>query len=113
MRKYVGSNDEIESSPTFVLFRVRAKHTLPDLAFDYGALEPVISAEIMQLHHQKHHATYVNNLNVAEEKSAEALAKGSFSCHLRVVVILIIELWNHGTGAQFCFFWNQHHKLVL
>jgi Fe-Mn family superoxide dismutase len=31
-------------------------------------LEPVISAEIMQLHHQKHHQTYVNNYNVAEEK---------------------------------------------
>ncbi|XP_022248260.1 superoxide dismutase [Mn], mitochondrial-like isoform X2 [Limulus polyphemus] len=52
-----------------------AKHTLPDLPYDYNALEPVISAEIMQLHHQKHHATYVNNLNIAEEKLAEAQAK--------------------------------------
>ena len=54
----------------------RAKHTLPDLPYDYNALEPTISAEIMQIHHQKHHATYVNNLNVAEEKLAEAQAKG-------------------------------------
>lgn len=54
----------------------RQKHTLPDLTYDYGALEPHISAEIMQLHHSKHHATYVNNLNVAEEKYQEALAKG-------------------------------------
>lgn len=54
----------------------RAKHTLPDLPYDYNALEPTISVEIMQLHHQKHHATYVNNLNVAEEKLAEAQAKG-------------------------------------
>lgn len=54
----------------------RAKHTLPELPYDYNALEPTISAEIMQLHHQKHHATYVNNLNVAEEKLAEAQAKG-------------------------------------
>lgn len=54
----------------------RAKHTLPDLPYDYNALEPTISAEIMQIHHQKHHATYVNNLNVAEEKFAEAQAKG-------------------------------------
>ncbi|XP_071041926.1 superoxide dismutase [Mn] 1, mitochondrial [Parasteatoda tepidariorum] len=53
-----------------------SKHTLPDLAYDYGALEPTISAEIMQLHHSKHHATYVNNLNIAEEKLAEAVAKG-------------------------------------
>ncbi|XP_009872817.1 PREDICTED: superoxide dismutase [Mn], mitochondrial, partial [Apaloderma vittatum] len=53
----------------------RQKHTLPDLPYDYGALEPHINAEIMQLHHSKHHATYVNNLNVAEEKYKEALAK--------------------------------------
>ena len=33
----------------------RSKHTLPDLPYDYSALEPVISAEIMQLHHSKHH----------------------------------------------------------
>ncbi|XP_022241157.1 superoxide dismutase [Mn], mitochondrial-like isoform X2 [Limulus polyphemus] len=52
-----------------------AKHTLPDLPYDYNALEPVISAEIMRLHHQKHHATYVNNLNIAEDKLAEAQAK--------------------------------------
>lgn len=56
----------------------RQKHTLPDLPYDYGALEPHISAEIMQLHHNKHHATYVNNLNVTEEKYKEALAKGAY-----------------------------------
>merc|ERR1712013_370649 len=55
------------------------KHTLPDLPYDYNALEPVISAEIMQLHHGKHHATYVNNLNVAEEQLAEAQQKGDVS----------------------------------
>lgn len=57
----------------------RQKHTLPDLPYDYGALEPHINAEIMQLHHGKHHATYVNNLNVAEEKYKEALAKGLYN----------------------------------
>ncbi len=59
-----------------VLVHARAKHTLPDLDYDYGALEPHVSAEIMELHYSKHHATYVNNLNIAEEKYAEAQASG-------------------------------------
>ena len=55
----------------------KSKHTLPDLPYDYNALEPVISAEIMQIHHSKHHQTYVNNYNVAEEKLADAVSKGN------------------------------------
>ena len=58
---------------------VRSKHTLPDLAYDFGALEPVISSQIMTIHHSKHHAAYVNNLNVAEEKLAEAVAKSKLN----------------------------------
>src|SRR6266480_5178221 len=38
---------------------------LPPLGYDYKALEPYIDARTMQLHHDKHHATYVNNLNDA------------------------------------------------
>ena len=52
-----------------------SKHTLPDLPYDFNALEPAISAEIMQLHHQKHHNTYVTNLNMLEEKILDAQAK--------------------------------------
>lgn len=54
----------------------RQKYTLPDLPYDYGALEPHINAQIMQLHHKKHHAAYVNNLNATEDKYLEALEKG-------------------------------------
>ena len=36
-----------------------AEYTLPDLDYDYGALAPSISGKIMELHHSKHHATYV------------------------------------------------------
>merc|ERR1712107_830407 len=57
----------------------RAQHTLPDLPYDYNALEPVISAEIMQIHHSKHHQTYVNNLNMVEEKLSDAVAKNDVS----------------------------------
>jgi Fe-Mn family superoxide dismutase len=42
--------------------------SLPDLDYDYGALEPAISGEIMKLHHQKHHQTYVTNFNKALEQ---------------------------------------------
>jgi len=48
------------------------QYTLPDLPYDYSALEPVISAEIMELHHSKHHKGYVTKLNEALEKYAEA-----------------------------------------
>lgn len=40
---------------------------LPPLPYDYSALEPYIDAQTMQLHHDKHHATYVNNLNNASQ----------------------------------------------
>jgi superoxide dismutase, Fe-Mn family len=47
-------------------------YKLPDLPYDFSALEPVISAEIMTLHYTKHHQGYVNNLNAALEKYAQA-----------------------------------------
>ncbi|KAI4226000.1 MAG: hypothetical protein L6R36_003499 [Xanthoria steineri] len=51
---------------------VRNKATLPDLPYDYAALEPAISGQIMELHHSKHHNTYVNSFNTAAEKLATA-----------------------------------------
>jgi Fe-Mn family superoxide dismutase len=54
----------------------RAKHTLPQLPYSYDALEPAISAEIMELHHSKHHQTYVNGLNAAEEQIKSAVENG-------------------------------------
>ena len=47
-------------------------HTLPDLPYAYDALEPYISRQIMELHHKKHHQTYVNALNAAEQAYAKA-----------------------------------------
>ncbi len=43
-------------------------HELPKLPYNYDALEPHIDARTMEIHHTKHHQTYVNNLNAALEK---------------------------------------------
>jgi Fe-Mn family superoxide dismutase len=50
-------------------------HTLPVLPYDAAALEPHIDAQTMQIHHGKHHAAYVNNLNAALEKHPELQGK--------------------------------------
>ena len=55
------------------------KYSLPDLTYDYGALEPHISAKIMQLHHDKHHKTYVDGANQTLEALEEAREKGDFA----------------------------------
>jgi hypothetical protein len=52
-----------------------AAYKLPELPYAYGALEPVISGAIMELHHSKHHAAYVANLNKALEEYADAETK--------------------------------------
>jgi len=50
---------------------VPAKHLLPPLPYEYAALEPNIDARTMMLHHDKHHASYVEKLNAALEKFPE------------------------------------------
>ena len=49
--------------------------TLPALPYDFAALEPSIDARTMEIHHDKHHAAYVNNLNGALEKAPELQSK--------------------------------------
>jgi superoxide dismutase, Fe-Mn family len=53
-------------------------HELPPLPYDYNALEPHIDEQTMRLHHDKHHLAYVNGLNNAELKLAEAREKKDF-----------------------------------
>jgi Fe-Mn family superoxide dismutase len=48
-----------------------AAYVLPDLVYDYGALEPHIAGKIMELHHDKHHAGYVNGANTTTRTSKE------------------------------------------
>ncbi len=61
--------------------------TLPPLPYDFAALEPHIDARTMEIHHGKHHQTYVNNLNAAIEKAPE-LAKKSLDDLMRNVSTL-------------------------
>jgi len=46
-------------------------YTLPALPYDFGALEPHVDTQTMQIHHGKHHQAYVNNLNATLEKAPE------------------------------------------
>ena len=55
-----------------------AVYTLPDLPYDYGALAPVIAGEIMELHHDKHHAAYVKGANDTLDRLAEARDENNF-----------------------------------
>jgi Fe-Mn family superoxide dismutase len=55
-----------------------ADYTLPDLPYDYAALEPAITGEILELHHSKHHAAYVKGANDTLERLAEARDKEQY-----------------------------------
>jgi Fe-Mn family superoxide dismutase len=55
-----------------------AIYTLPELPYDYSALEPHISGRIMELHHDQHHAGYVKGANAALERLAEARDNSNF-----------------------------------
>ena len=76
---FLGRRDFHVNNIQLNMITKRSKVTLPNLPYDYKDLEPIVSREIMQLHHQKHHAAYVNNYNIAEEKLQTADSKGSTS----------------------------------
>eukprot|EP00620_Florenciella_sp_RCC1587_P012521 CAMPEP_0182558140 /NCGR_PEP_ID=MMETSP1324-20130603/1812_1 /TAXON_ID=236786 /ORGANISM="Florenciella sp., Strain RCC1587" /LENGTH=222 /DNA_ID=CAMNT_0024770305 /DNA_START=38 /DNA_END=706 /DNA_ORIENTATION=+ len=82
----------------------RSVATLPDLPYGYGELEPVISGEIMELHHSKHHNTYVTNLNVATEKLAEATEKGDVTT---IVQMQAAIKFNGGGHLNHSIFWQN------
>nr|KJB60200.1 hypothetical protein B456_009G293300 [Gossypium raimondii] len=78
--------------------------SLPDLPYDYGALEPSISGEIMQLHHQKHHQTYITNYNKALEQLHDAIQKGDSST---VVKLQSAIKFNGGGHINHSIFWKN------
>ena len=78
-----------------------AKYTLPDLPYDYAALEPHISGEIMQLHHDKHHQKYVDDANTAIEKLAAAREAGDFATVPMLEKNLAFNLGGHTNHSIF------------
>ncbi|MDE2019337.1 MAG: superoxide dismutase [Patescibacteria group bacterium] len=86
------------------------KYELPKLPYAYDALEPYIDAKTMEIHHTKHHQTYVNKLNEALEKHPE-IADHSLEKLLREIDSVPPDIRtavrNHGGGnANHAFFWT-------
>lgn len=85
-------------------------YTLPDLPYAYDALEPYFDEETMHLHHDKHHNTYVNNLNAAIEKHPELGEKSveDLVADLKnVPEDIYTAVRNNGGGyANHAFFWK-------
>ena len=76
-------------------------YTLPELDYDYAALEPNISATIMELHHSKHHKAYVDGANTALEKLAEARDKGDYANINKLQKDLAFHLGGHTNHSIF------------
>jgi len=83
---------------------VRGKATLPDLPYDYGALEPAISGKIMELHHKNHHQTYVNSFNAASEQLEAAESKQDIASAIALQPLINF----HGGGhLNHTLFWEN------
>jgi Fe-Mn family superoxide dismutase len=74
---------------------VMSTYVLPELAYDYAALDPHISARIMELHHSKHHKAYVDGANNALAGLEEARDSGNFANINRLEKDLAFHLGGH------------------
>ena len=81
-----------------------AEYTLPELPYDYAALEPHISGKIMQLHHDKHHQAYVTGANAAVSALAEARDSGNLGAVNKLEKDLAFNLGGH---VNHTIFWNN------
>lgn len=70
-------------------------YALPELPYDYSALEPHISGEIMELHHDRHHAAYVTAANGTVERLAEARVANDFTAIVGLEKTLAFNLSGH------------------
>ena len=86
-----------------------AKHELPNLPYAYDALEPHFDKETMNIHHTKHHNTYITNLNAALEGHAELADKSveELANLNEVPEAIRTTVRNNGGGhANHTFFWT-------
>jgi superoxide dismutase, Fe-Mn family len=79
-------------------------YVLPDLPYDYAALEPHISGRILELHHDKHHKAYVDGANEAFELLEEAREKGDFS---RIAAVERVLAFNVSGHVLHSIFWRN------
>lgn len=79
-------------------------YKLPDMPYDFSALEPVISGQIMEIHYTKHHQAYVTNLNAALEKYKEAESKGDIASMLALQAAI---KFNGGGHVNHSIFWTN------
>ena len=70
-------------------------YQLPDLSYDFGALEPHLSARILELHHDKHHRAYVDGANAPLEKLSAARDAGDFSTIVGLEKTLAFNMSGH------------------
>lgn len=71
------------------------QYELPDLPYDYAALEPHLSATVIQIHHDHHHRAYVANANKAVERLLEVRRKGDFSQIAEIERLLAFNVSGH------------------
>ncbi|HEY9365132.1 MAG TPA: superoxide dismutase [Agromyces sp.] len=76
-------------------------YSLPELPYDYSALEPHISATIMELHYSKHHQAYVTGANTALEQLAEARESGNLANVNKLEKDLAFNLGGHINHSVF------------
>lgn len=81
----------------------KTSYQLPELPYDFNALEPIISAEIMELHYSKHHKGYVTNLNAALEKYHEAESKNDVA---QMIALQSAIKFNGGGHINHSIFWT-------
>ncbi|MFC9325275.1 superoxide dismutase [Kitasatospora sp. NPDC057015] len=77
------------------------QYTLPDLAYDYSALERAMTGEILELHHSKHHAAYVKGANDTLDQIAEAREKEQFGGLVGLQKTLAFHLSGHVLHSLF------------